>query len=141
MLSASSPQPWDLSGREASAHLKYPSLCATSLNTLLRRRLSLSLSTTTISFLLLICVMFNMASYGAKGVFKSDSIRNLPLITDMTIDDIAAGLDAETFTSAQLVQVFLTGIDEVDGTFHSVLEINPDALHIAKELDDERRIN
>lgn len=64
----------------------------------------------------------------------------IPLIVDMTLDDIATGLDNGHFTSVQLVKTFLARIKEVDHIFHSVIETNPDAIRIAQELDDERNL-
>jgi amidase len=78
-----------------------------------------------------------MASSVGKSAFTSDAASSLPLISDMTLDDIAAGLDAGKFTSVQLVKVFLARIKEVDETFHSTIEVNPDAVRIAEELDEE----
>lgn len=64
----------------------------------------------------------------------------IPLIVDMTLEDIAAGLDSGQFTSVQLVKTFLARIKEVDNIFRSILEINPDAIRVAQELDEERNI-
>ncbi|RAR13609.1 amidase signature enzyme [Stemphylium lycopersici] len=62
----------------------------------------------------------------------------LPLLLDATADDLAAGLDAGAFTSLDLVQAYVGRIIEVNKTLHMVVEINPDAWTIAKELDEER---
>ncbi|KAI4675338.1 uncharacterized protein J4E84_010080 [Alternaria hordeiaustralica] len=62
----------------------------------------------------------------------------LPLLLDATADDLAAGLEAGDFTSLDLVQAYVGRIIEVNKTLHAVLEINPDAWTIAKELDEER---
>ncbi|WP_260869938.1 amidase family protein, partial [Bacillus thuringiensis] len=42
-------------------------------------------------------------------------------------------------TSRGLVQMYLHRIAAHDGKIHSILEINPDALHIAAALDEERK--
>lgn len=80
-----------------------------------------------------------MAASVVEASFVTDAALGLPLITDLTLDDIATGLDAGHFTSVQLVEVFLARIKEVDVTFHSIIELNPDAVHIAAELDEERK--
>lgn len=82
-----------------------------------------------------------MAFSVGKRSFATDAASSLPLISDMTLDDIAAGLDAGKFTSVQLVRVFLARIKEVDETFHSIIEVNPDAIRIAEELDEEIKTN
>lgn len=70
-----------------------------------------------------------------------DNNAEIPLVTDMTLDDIAAGLYSGRFTSVQLVKTFLARITEVNHIFHSVIETNPDALRIAQELDEERSLS
>ncbi|CAE7212213.1 hypothetical protein P3342_012342 [Pyrenophora teres f. teres] len=61
-----------------------------------------------------------------------------PLLLDATADDLVAGLHAGDFTSADLVTAYVERIMEVNKTLHMVVEINPDALLIAKKLDEER---
>ncbi|RII05183.1 hypothetical protein CUC08_Gglean010276 [Alternaria sp. MG1] len=63
---------------------------------------------------------------------------DLPLLLDATGDELVAGLEAGAFTSLDLVQAYVGRIIEVNKTLHMVLEINPDAWTIAKELDEER---
>lgn len=52
---------------------------------------------------------------------------------------MAKGLEDGVFTSLQLVQAYIRRIEEVDHIFHTVVELNPDALTIASKLDEERR--
>ncbi|KAF1935133.1 amidase signature enzyme [Clathrospora elynae] len=61
-----------------------------------------------------------------------------PLLLDATADELAAGLEAGNYTSLDLVQAYVGRIIEVNSTLHMVVEINPDAWSIAKELDEER---
>ncbi|MCJ1282130.1 hypothetical protein MMC26_001453 [Xylographa opegraphella] len=63
----------------------------------------------------------------------------IPKLIDITISDIATALDNGLFTSEQLVRAYQKRISEVDKTFNSVLEVNEDAINIARKLDDERR--
>lgn len=66
----------------------------------------------------------------------------LPLqlsMLNLTLDDIASGLDGDRFSSEELVRVYIARIDEVDETFKSVIEVNPDAITLARILDEERR--
>ena len=55
-----------------------------------------------------------------------------------TTEDLSAGLEGGRFTSSDLVNAYIARINEVNSTLHAVIEINPDALAIAKELDEER---
>ncbi|EMD88568.1 hypothetical protein COCC4DRAFT_209187 [Bipolaris maydis ATCC 48331] len=63
-----------------------------------------------------------------------------PSLLDATADDLAAGLNAGAFTSLDLVQAYVGRIIEVNKTLHMVVEINPDAWSIAKQLDEERAL-
>ncbi|MEC0301669.1 amidase family protein [Terribacillus saccharophilus] len=67
---------------------------------------------------------------------------NIFTIKEMTITSLQAELASGNATSVQLVQTYLERIsvaDSNDGGTNSVLEINPDALFIAEQLDKERR--
>lgn len=63
----------------------------------------------------------------------------LPSLREITLEEIGNGLDEGTFSSLELVNVYLARIKEVDEEFRSVLEINEDAGMIAGELDEERQ--
>jgi len=64
---------------------------------------------------------------------------HLPKLGQATLEELSAGLEAEHFTSEQLVQAYKRRITEVNNDFNAVLEINPDAEKIARQLDKERR--
>ncbi|OQV00444.1 hypothetical protein CLAIMM_05937 [Cladophialophora immunda] len=61
-----------------------------------------------------------------------------PALLEATIDELQAGLASRRFTSVDLVKAYIARIHEVNDTLHAVTEINPDALAIARELDNER---
>ncbi|WP_176465654.1 amidase family protein [Virgibacillus sp. 7505] len=67
---------------------------------------------------------------------------NIFTIKEMTITSLQSDLAAGNITSVQLVQTYLERIATADsceeGT-NSVLEINPDALFIAEQMDMERK--
>ncbi|KAI1368528.1 glutamyl-tRNA amidotransferase subunit A [Xylaria arbuscula] len=73
--------------------------------------------------------------------FRSRSVENSapPLLATITLDDIASGLDENRFTSVDLVRAYIARINEVNRDVNAVLEINPDAITAAQDLDDERR--
>lgn len=63
-------------------------------------------------------------------------------VVEMTIADIAAAFASGRLTAEQLVGLYLERIATVDQQgprLNSVLEVNPDALFIARALDQERR--
>lgn len=72
---------------------------------------------------------------------RLDNLKNEWLI-EATIDDIQKKLDSGEITSKELVMMYLGRIAEVDRSgpvINSVIEINPEALHIAAALDAERK--
>jgi amidase len=65
----------------------------------------------------------------------------VPSLIDITLEDIVAALDSKSFTSVDLVEAYIARIKEVNDEFHAVIEINPDAISIARQLDEERSKN
>ncbi|KAI1126262.1 glutamyl-tRNA amidotransferase subunit A [Nemania abortiva] len=65
----------------------------------------------------------------------------IPSLLEITLDQIAAGFNKEIFTSIDLVRGYLKRIDEVDGTFKSILETNKDAVNEAGKLDKEAKVS
>ena len=67
------------------------------------------------------------------GVFELD---------ENTVSDLRRGLDGGKFTARSLTERYLSRIESLDkagAKLNSVIEINPDALEIADDLDRERR--
>ena len=60
-------------------------------------------------------------------------------IVEASILDIQQAMEAGTFSGEQLVQAYLDRINEYDASLNAVLEVNPDALAVARSLDEERR--
>ncbi|KAK3682879.1 glutamyl-tRNA amidotransferase subunit A [Podospora appendiculata] len=61
----------------------------------------------------------------------------LPSLLHLTIEEAAEGLQSGRFTSVDLTKAYLARIDEAS-EFRAVLQINPDALIVAQQQDDER---
>lgn len=57
---------------------------------------------------------------------------------EYNILEIQTLMNNDELTSETLVKMYLKRIDEVDKLTNSIMEINPDAIDIAKELDTER---
>ena len=69
----------------------------------------------------------------ASGVFD---------VAEKTVDQLQAAMRAGTINSQQLVQLYLARIaalDKAGPKLNSIIELNPDALEIAKALDAERK--
>ncbi len=58
-------------------------------------------------------------------------------VTELTISEIHRAYQEERFTSMQLVAAYLDRINKFDTLTNSITAINPDALSIAKALDEE----
>lgn len=61
----------------------------------------------------------------------------LPSLLTISLEDIAAGIDSGDFTVYDLTKAALARIDEVNEQLHAVIQVNPDALHIAQTLDEQ----
>lgn len=61
-------------------------------------------------------------------------------LNDATIDDIQGKMESGELTSKELVFLYLKRISEFDQKINSILEVNPDAIHIAAALDSERKL-
>lgn len=72
----------------------------------------------------------------ANSVGYNDT--SFPSLIDATTEDVIVGFESGLFTSVDLVTAYIARINEVNGTLHAVTQLNPDALAIAQELDDER---
>lgn len=60
----------------------------------------------------------------------------------LEIPELQQGYQAGTFTSKEVVEAYLNRIEEIDDsgpTLNSIIQVNPDALQIAEELDKEMR--
>ena len=63
-------------------------------------------------------------------------------VTELTVDQVQAQFDNEELTAEQLVHLYIERIERIDRSgpaLNSIIEINPDALDIARALDSERR--
>lgn len=61
----------------------------------------------------------------------------IPSLLDITISDIADGLDQGRFKCVDLVEAYLARTAEINGEFRPIIQMNPDAILIAKNLDAE----
>src|SRR4051794_22058246 len=76
-----------------------------------------------------------MASQTASGASSFE-------LNEITLDDLRRGLESGRFTARDLAKQYLSPIESIDKTgprVNSVIEINPDALAIADDLDKERQ--
>ncbi|HET7751539.1 MAG TPA: amidase [Terriglobales bacterium] len=61
-------------------------------------------------------------------------------LDELTIHDLQQGMSSGKFTARSLAEKYLARIDALDKrTINSIIELNPDALAIAQQLDRERK--
>ncbi len=58
---------------------------------------------------------------------------------EYTLNELIEGLNNKTFTSIDLVNLYLNQVKLYDPYLNAIAELNPDALEIASQLDKERR--
>lgn len=76
------------------------------------------------------------------GPVKAADGAKEPAMEEATIDDLQAGLAEGCWTSVGLVRKYrarIRALDQAGPRLNSVIELNPDALAIAKALDAERK--
>ncbi|MFK8010462.1 MAG: amidase [Marinicellaceae bacterium] len=59
-------------------------------------------------------------------------------IEEMSILTMQKHMNEGTLTSKQLVELYLNRIEKYDSQLNAVIELNPDALKIASDMDEER---
>ncbi|MEO8573696.1 MAG: amidase family protein, partial [Pyrinomonadaceae bacterium] len=62
-----------------------------------------------------------------------------PELVEITISQLQAQMKSGTLTARRLTEMYIERIKQIDTKTHAVLEINPDALTIADQLDKERK--
>lgn len=63
-------------------------------------------------------------------------------LNEVTIDALQQKMQQGQYTSRSITEMYLKRIDQIDKTgpgLHAVIEVNPDALEIADQLDKERK--
>lgn len=72
------------------------------------------------------------------GILACNDVKKVEInINELTIEDIHSAYRDGTFTSEELVAAYLERIERFDDKTNAITIINPNALSIAKELDDE----
>lgn len=62
--------------------------------------------------------------------------------SEFTIAELQAGLKAGSFSSVKLTELYLRRISDIDQGYHdllSVIEVNPEAMQLAAQMDKERK--
>jgi len=92
------------------------------------------------TFVLIIILLTLSCTFESEGDFKWIFAKNKINVEEITIDQIQTAYQNGDYTITELVQIYLDRIEEIDQNgpaLNSVLQLNPDALEIARELDKE----
>ncbi|MEZ5104276.1 MAG: amidase [Draconibacterium sp.] len=60
-------------------------------------------------------------------------------LNEVTIEELQQKMNSGELTSVEICQKYLERIKKVDPVLKAVIELNPDALEIAQQLDEERK--
>ncbi len=75
----------------------------------------------------------------AKANDKTNSAQNAFDVEEKTIAELQDAMKSGQISAKDLTQKYLDRIKEIDSKLNSVIEVNPDALKIAEDLDKERK--
>lgn len=84
----------------------------------------------------------NTTTEEKKTTAKAEAGDDAFVLNELTIDELQQKMAAGTYTSEQLTNLYLqriAAIDKSGPTLNSVIELNPDAVSIAKQMDAERK--
>jgi len=80
----------------------------------------------------------SLLSFNEKAEFGSD---NFPFL-EVSIDELQQKMKSGAYTSRSITEIYLKRIEAIDRNgvkLNAVIEVNPDALQIADQLDKERK--
>ena len=88
--------------------------------------------------------LFQRVQYSAQllwydGLLTRSLNAQAPPLEEATVASLQAAMQSGQLSAESLTQAYLARIDELDPKINSVIERNPDALALAKQLDDERK--
>lgn len=84
-------------------------------------------------------IAFSM--FGGMSLFISSDIRSSDdfELEEATIASLQNAMASGKLSAVEITKAYISRIREIDTKLKSVVEINPDALQIAEQLDEERR--
>ena len=74
-----------------------------------------------------------------RGEMTFDANEPFPELVEVTIADLQQKMRSGKLTARRLTEMYIERIKQIDTKTRSVIEINPDALAIADQLDKERK--
>ncbi|MDF9795419.1 amidase [Catalinimonas alkaloidigena] len=82
---------------------------------------------------IMLCFSLSLCFIACTSPKQNEAVR----LEELTIADIHQSFENKEYNSEQLVQAYLDRISQVDTDLNALTYINPDALEIARKLDDE----
>src|SRR5262252_3224879 len=76
---------------------------------------------------------------GLISFLRAPSLLADELFIEKTIPELQALMSSGQLTSKQLTKGYIDRIQSLNPLLHSVIEVNPNAMAIASQLDNERR--
>ncbi|HET9430014.1 MAG TPA: amidase [Chitinophagaceae bacterium] len=90
----------------------------------------------------LLATSCNTESTGQKENLTTTDAKDDFELNEITVSELQEKMEGGKYSSEQITQLYLTRIEALDKNgpaLNSVIEINPDALLIAKQMDEERK--
>ena len=72
------------------------------------------------------------------NILGKSSMKQIQL-EEITVTELSAGMQKGEMTAVDIAKGYLARIAEIDKKLNSIIELNPDALAIAAEIDQERK--
>lgn len=86
---------------------------------------------------------FKLNAFTKGGLLLTDPVLEDQFeLNEITIDELQKKMSAGVYTSEQITRLYLKRIEQIDKSgpaINAIIELNPDALNIAKERDVERK--
>ncbi|MBD0297978.1 MAG: amidase, partial [Flavisolibacter sp.] len=93
-----------------------------------------------VSFTYILSTAYTLKNGNSKSL-ASDAVTDFEL-NEQTVEDLQQRMKSGRYSSEMLTQLYLKRIEEIDKkgpSLNSVIEVNPDAVQIARKMDEERR--
>ncbi|MBD0277553.1 MAG: amidase [Flavisolibacter sp.] len=93
-----------------------------------------------VSFTYILSTAHTLKNGNSKSM-ASDAVTDFEL-NELTVEDLQQRMKSGRYSSEMLTQLYLKRIEEIDKkgpSLNSVIEVNPDAVQIARKMDEERR--
>jgi len=92
----------------------------------------------TLKILMIILLFFQISCQSQSSEIENTTEEEFKYL-ELDITQIQQGYKDGSYTIKDVVQAYLDRIDQIDGNLNSIIQVNPDAIKIAKALDQEMK--